>query len=55
MESFCTRYSPLVGDIKIIKTFRLKTKILTFLTFCTKICRKLNCKDRAREYESMAS
>ena len=53
MESFCTRYSPLVGDI--LKRFRLKTKILTFLTFCTKICRKLNCKDRSREYESMAS
>ena len=53
MESFCTRYSPLVGDI--LKLFRLKTKIFTLLTFCTKICRKLNCKDRAREYESMAS
>lgn len=36
MESFSTRYSPLVGDI--LKPF----KIFAFLTFCTKICRKFN-------------
>ena len=34
MESFSTRYSPLVSDIYI--KFCLNTKIFTFLTFCTK-------------------
>ena len=38
MESFCTRYSPLVGDV--LNGFGLNTNIFTFLTFCTKICRK---------------
>ena len=40
MESFCTRYSPLVGDV--LKRFGFNTKIFTFLTFSTKICRKFN-------------
>ena len=40
MESFCTRYSPLVGDV--LKRFGLNTKIVTFLTFSTKIWRKFN-------------
>ena len=40
MELFCTRYSPLVGDV--LNVFGLNTNIFTFLTFCTKICRKFN-------------
>ena len=34
MESFSTRYSPLVSDIYV--KFCLNTKIFTFLYFCTK-------------------
>ena len=49
MESFSTRYSPLVGDM--LKLFYLNTKIFTFLTFCTKSVENLLCKDRSTEYE----
>ena len=45
MESFSTRYSPLVSDIYIyiyIYIICFNTKIFTFLTFCTKICTKFN-------------
>ena len=34
MESFSTRYSPLVSDICV--KFCLNTKIFTLLSFCTK-------------------
>ena len=43
MESFSTRYSPLVSDIYIYMYINcLNIKIFTFLTFCTKICTKFN-------------